>query len=86
MVEPAGVRDPTRPDSSGYALGDSVGTDVVPELSEMNNDVDADMVNQQPQSSTTRTRSQSAGSSALDRLDGGERGGYSANEGVVNAF
>ena len=86
MVDPDAFPDPLSPDSSGYALGDSAVTDVVPEPSETMLDADVDMGNEQPHSSTHRTRSQSAGSSSLDPLDGGERGGYSANEEVVNAF
>ena len=74
---PDGFPDPAiSPDSSGYALGDSAVTDVVPEPSETMLDADVDMGNEQPHSSTHRTRSQSAGSSSLDPLDGGERGGY----------
>ena len=74
MVDADGVRDPPPPHSCGYALGESVCTDAVPELSEATVEMDGNMAHKQPQSSSTRTRSQSAGSSALDPLDGGERG------------
>ena len=85
-VDADGVRDPPPRCSCGYAVGDCACGGVVTEPSDSMAEAGADMAHQPPQSSTTRTRSQNAGSSSLDPLDGGERGGYSANEEVVNAF
>ena len=72
MVDPDGFPDPIPPDSSGYALGDSAVTNIVPEPSEVMLDADVDMGSEQPHSSTHRTRSQSAGPSASALPDEGQ--------------
>ena len=72
MVDPDAFPDPLSPDSSGYALGDSAVTNVVPEPSEVMLDADVDMGSEQPHSSTHRTRSQSAGPSASALPDEGQ--------------
>ena len=43
MVDADGVRDPPPPHSCGYALGESVCTDAVPELSEATVEMDGNM-------------------------------------------
>ena len=77
MVEPNGVRDPFPPESSGYVLGGSAFTGVALELSEARVDEEGDMVHQQPQTHTTRTRIQSAACSGINPPDEVRRGGYS---------